>query len=110
MAEISMASNIPEFSVTELSLALKRNIEEGFARVRVRGELSKVKIHTSGHLYSDLKDADCLINIVCWRAQVAKLPIRPEEGLEVICTGKITTYPARSNYQMVVESIELATK
>lgn len=103
-----MASNIPEFSVTELSLALKRNLEEGFARVRVRGELSKVKIHTSGHLYSDLKDADCLINIVCWRAQVAKLPIRPEEGLEVICTGKITTYPARSNYQMIVETIELA--
>jgi exodeoxyribonuclease VII large subunit len=108
VAEIDMASNIPEFSVTELSLALRRNIEEGFARVRVRGELSKVKIHTSGHLYSDLKDADCLINIVCWRAQVAKLPIRPEEGLEVICTGKITTYPARSNYQMVVETIELA--
>jgi exodeoxyribonuclease VII large subunit len=101
-------SNIPEFSVTELSMALKRTLEDGFARVRVRGELSKVKIHTSGHLYSDLKDSDCLINIVCWRAQVAKLSIRPEEGLEVICTGKITSYPARSNYQMLVESMELA--
>ena len=101
-------SNVPEFSVTELSMALKRTLEEGFGRVRVRGELSKVKIHSSGHLYSDLKDADCLINIVCWRAQVAKLSIKPEEGLEVICTGKITSYPARSNYQMLVESIELA--
>ncbi len=101
-------SNVPEFSVTELSMALKRNIEDGFNRIRVRGELSKVKLHSSGHLYSDLKDQDCLINIVCWRAQVSKLSVKPEEGLEVICTGKITTYPARSNYQMIVETMELA--
>jgi exodeoxyribonuclease VII large subunit len=108
MVLYNMASNIPEFSVTELSMALKRNIEDGFSRVRVRGELSKVKLHSSGHLYSDLKDQNCLINIICWRAQVAKLSVKPEEGLEVICTGKITTYPARSNYQMVVETMELA--
>jgi exodeoxyribonuclease VII large subunit len=76
--------------------------------VRVRGELSKVKIHTSGHLYSDLKDADSLISVVCWRGTVAKLNIRPEEGLEVICTGRITTYPARSNYQLVIDQMELA--
>lgn len=76
--------------------------------MRVRGELSKVKIHTSGHMYSDLKDADCLINLVCWKGSVAKLSVRPEEGLEVICTGRVTTYPGRSNYQLVVEQMELA--
>lgn len=103
-----MNSNVPELSVSELSFALKRAIEEGFGRVRVRGELSKVKIHTSGHMYSDLKDADSLINLVCWKATVARLSVRPEEGLEVIITGKITTYPSRSNYQLVVEQIELA--
>ena len=74
----------------------------------MRGELSKVKIHTSGHMYSDLKDADCLINLVCWKGSVAKLSVRPEEGLEVICTGRVTTYPGRSNYQLVVEQMELA--
>jgi exodeoxyribonuclease VII large subunit len=101
-------SNIPELSVSELAFSLKRTLEETYGRVRVRGELSRVKIHTSGHLYSDLKDADSVINIVCWRSTLAKLSIRPEEGLEVICTGKITTYPARSNYQLIVDKIELA--
>ena len=101
-------SNIPELSVSELSFSLKRTLEESFGRVRVRGELSKVKIHTSGHMYSDLKDADCLINLVCWKGSVAKLSVRPEEGLEVICTGRVTTYPGRSNYQLVVEQMELA--
>lgn len=101
-------SNVPELSVSELSFSLKRTLEESFGRVRVRGELSKVKIHTSGHMYSDLKDADSLINLVCWKATVARLSVRPEEGLEVIVTGKVTTYPSRSNYQLVVENIELA--
>ena len=101
-------SNVPELSVSELSFALKKTLEDGFSRVRVRGELSKVKIHSSGHMYSDLKDADCLINLVCWKGTVARLSVRPEEGLEVICTGRITTYPSRSNYQLVVEQIELA--
>lgn len=101
-------SNIPELTVSELANSIKKTLEDGFGRVRVRGELSKVKIHTSGHMYSDLKDGDALINLVCWRAQVCKLLTNPEEGLEVICTGRITTYPARSNYQMVVEQIELA--
>lgn len=101
-------SNVPDLTVSELSFSLKRTLEETFGRVRVRGELSKVKIHTSGHLYSDLKDADSLISVVCWRGTVAKLAVRPEEGLEVICTGRITTYPARSNYQLVIEQMELA--
>ncbi len=105
---MTAGSNVPDLTVSELSFSLKRTLEETFGRVRVRGELSKVKIHTSGHLYSDLKDADSLISVVCWRGTVAKLNIKPEEGLEVICTGRITTYPARSNYQLVVEQMELA--
>lgn len=105
---MTVNSNVPELTVSELSFSLKKTLEESFGRVRVRGELSKVKIHTSGHMYSDLKDADCLINLVCWKATVARLAVRPEEGLEVIVTGKVTTYPSRSNYQLVVENIELA--
>lgn len=100
--------NIPEMSVSELAHSLKRTLEETYGRVRIRGELSKVKIHTSGHMYSDLKDQDSVLNIVCWRTALSRISLRPEEGLEVICTGKITSYPARSNYQMVVESMELA--
>ncbi len=101
-------TNVPELSVSELAQSLKRTLEDTYGRVRVRGELSKVKVHTSGHLYSDLKDADSVINLICWRGSLAKLAIKPEEGLEVICTGKITTYPARSNYQLVVDQMELA--
>ncbi len=101
-------SNAPEMSVSDLALSLKRTVEDAFGRVRVRGELSRVKIHTSGHMYSDLKDDKSVINAVCWRGQLAKLSIRPEEGLDVICTGRITTYPARSNYQIMIESMELA--
>ena len=101
-------TNVPELSVSELAQSLKRTLEDTYGRVRVRGELSKVKVHTSGHLYSDLKDANSVINLICWRGSLAKLSIKPEEGLEVICTGKITTYPARSNYQLVVDHMELA--
>ncbi len=104
----STKSNVPELSVSELALSLKRTLEDTYGRVRVRGELSRVKIHSSGHLYSDLKDADAVLNIVCWRGNVARLSVKPEEGLDVVCTGKITSYPARSNYQMVVETMELA--
>lgn len=105
---MSEGHNVPELTVSELALSLKRTLEDTYARVRVRGELSRVKIHSSGHLYSDLKDADSVLNIICWRTTLAKLSIRPEEGLDVICTGRITSYPARSNYQMVVEQMELA--
>ena len=105
---MTLGNNVPELTVSELAFSLKRTLEETYARVRVRGELSKVKIHTSGHLYSDLKDSDSVLNIICWRTTLSKLSIRPEEGLDVICTGRITSYPARSNYQMIVEQIELA--
>ncbi len=100
--------NVPEFTVSTLSFSLKRTIEEGYARVRVRGEFSKVKAHSSGHIYTTLKDDQSVIDAVIWRSTAARLAIQPEEGLEVICTGRITTYPARSSYQIVIESIELA--
>lgn len=105
---MAIGNNIPELSVSELAYSLKKTLEDTYARVRVRGELSKVKIHTSGHLYSDLKDADSVLNIICWKGSLGKLAVRPEEGLDVICTGRITSYPARSNYQMIVEHMELA--
>ncbi len=101
-------SNVPEFSVSELAFSLKRTIEDNFSRVRVRGELSRVSIPKSGHMYTSLKDEKSVIDAVCWKGVLAKLNIKPEEGLEVICIGRITTYPARSNYQLIIESMELA--
>ena len=101
-------SNLPEYSVSELSLALKRTIEEGFAHVRVRGEISGYKRHGSGHCYFALKDAEALIDAVCWRQTAIRLPIKPEDGMEVVCTGRLTTYPGRSKYQLVIDRIELA--
>ncbi len=108
MREESPRGNVPEFSVSELAGSLKRTLEDTYGRVRVRGELSRVTVAASGHMYSSLKDDQAVIDAVCWKATMAKLGIRPEEGLEVICTGRITTYPARSNYQLVIESMELA--
>ncbi len=101
-------SNIPEFSVSELAFSLKRTLEDNYARVRVRGELSRISIPKSGHMYSSLKDDKSVIDAICWKGVLSKLSVRPEEGLEVICIGRITTYPARSNYQLIIESMELA--
>jgi exodeoxyribonuclease VII large subunit len=100
--------NVPEFTVTELSLRLKRSIEESFGWVRVRGEISGFKRAASGHLYFALKDADSLLDAVCWKGQAARLGLKPEDGMEVVCSGKLTSYPGRSKYQMVVERMELA--
>lgn len=101
-------SNVPEMSVSELSFSLKRTLEETYGRVRVRGELSRISMPRSGHMYADIKDENALINTVCWKGVLSKLSVKPEEGLEVICTGRISTYPARSNYQLIIESMELA--
>ncbi len=100
--------NIPEFTVSELSQAVKRTVEGAFAQVRVRGEISQFKRHTSGHLYLCLKDTDAVIDGVVWRGQAARLGLKPEDGMEVICTGRVTTYPGRSKYQLVIERMELA--
>ncbi len=101
-------ANIHEYSVSELAFALKRSVEDRFGHVRVRGELSGVKVAASGHLYAGLKDEGAVLDVVCWRGQLARLGFRPEDGLEVIATGKLTTYPARSKYQLVIERLEPA--
>ena len=101
-------SNRPVFSVGELSQALKRVVEGEFAWVSVRGEVSGFKRAASGHLYFALKDSDAVLDAVCWRGVAGRLGIAPEDGLEVIATGKISTYPGRSRYQIVVERLELS--
>jgi exodeoxyribonuclease VII large subunit len=108
MSEAATLTNLPEFSVTELSGALKRVVEENFAFVRVRGEISGLKVPPSGHVYFDLKDDKAVLNAVIWRPSVARLKLRPESGMEVVVTGKLTTYAGRSNYQLIVEQVELA--
>ncbi len=99
---------MPVFSVSELSLAVKQTVEGAFHRVQVRGEVSGFKRAASGHLYFALKDEDAVLDGVCWKGTAARLGISPEDGMEVIATGRITTYAGRSKYQMVVESMELA--
>ena len=96
-------SNLAEYTVSELSQALKRSIEDDFGYVRVRGEISGFKRHGSGHCYFALKDADAVLDAVCWRMTAIRLGIKPEDGMEVVCTGRLTTYPGRSKYQLIVE-------
>src|SRR4051794_13665676 len=103
-----LASNLPEYTVSELSLALKRSIEDGFSHVRVRGEISGWKRHSSGHCYLALKDADAVLDAVCWRQTAIRLGLKPEDGMEVVCTGRLTTFPGRSKYQLIIETMELA--
>jgi exodeoxyribonuclease VII large subunit len=101
-------TNIVEYTVSELSQALRRSIEDGFGYVRVRGEVSGFKRHGSGHCYFALKDTDAVLDAVCWRMTAIRLAVKPEDGMEVVCTGRLTTFPGRSKYQLVVDSIELA--
>ncbi len=101
-------SNAPAYSVSELAFALKRTLETSYAHVRLRGELSKVTHHGNGHVYLTIKDDKSAIDGVVWKGSVRGLGVRPEHGLEVIVTGKITTYPAGSRYQIVIESMEAA--
>ncbi|HLJ62521.1 MAG TPA: exodeoxyribonuclease VII large subunit, partial [Stellaceae bacterium] len=100
--------NLPEYTVSELSIALKRMVEETYAEVRVRGEISGFKRHVSGHCYFALKDADSVLDGVVWRNVAQRLGLVPEDGMEVVCTGRLTTYPGRSKYQLVIDRIELA--
>ena len=101
-------SNLPEYTVSELSTALKRTVEDAYGFVRLRGEVSQPKRVSSGHLYLRLKDDKAVIDGVCWRGTVDRLGIRPEDGMEVVVTGRLTTYAARSQYQIVIESMALA--
>ena len=98
-------SNAQEWSVSDLAGALKRTLEDAFGHVRLRGEISGYRgPHSSGHAYFCLKDQNARIDAVIWKGTFAKLKIRPEEGMEVIATGRITTFPGSSKYQIVVES------
>src|ERR1700740_2457667 len=101
--------NIPELTVSELSAALKKTVEDNFGYVRVRGEVSGFRgPHSSGHAYFALKDESARIDAVIWKGTYGRMRIKPEEGLEVIATGRLTTYPGRSSYQIVIESLEPA--
>jgi len=108
LATEAPGDNAPALSVAELSAALKRTVEGAFDHVRVRGEISGFKRHSSGHCYFTLKDDSACIDAVIWRGSAAALRFAPEDGIEVIATGRLTTYPARSRYQIVVERLELA--
>ena len=101
-------SNAHEFTVSEISGAIKRTLEDQFGRVRVRGEIGRVSRPSSGHLYFDLKDDRACIAAVTWKGQAARLSTRPEEGIEVIATGRLTTFPGQSKYQLIVDEIEPA--
>src|ERR1700748_1571807 len=101
--------NAPEFTVSELSSALKRTVEDRFGHVRVRGEISGFRgPHSSGHCYFALKDESAKIEAVIWTFAHARMRFKPQEGLEVIATGKLTTYPGSSKYQIVIEALEPA--
>ena len=103
--EEPVASNQPEYTVSELSGAVKRVIEGEFGLVRVRGEVGRVSRPASGHLYFDLKDDRSVIAAISWKGQVAKMQVRPEEGMEVVATGRMTTFPGQSKYQLIVEDV-----
>jgi exodeoxyribonuclease VII large subunit len=107
-AAATAQSNLPELSVSELAQAVKRTMETNFDRVRVRGELGRVMLAKSGHLYVDLKDANACINTVMFSREVRGLSFKPEEGLEVIAEGRLSTFPNRSQYQLICDRMEPA--
>ncbi|HET6182145.1 MAG TPA: exodeoxyribonuclease VII large subunit [Acetobacteraceae bacterium] len=101
-------SNLPEYTVSELSGAVKRTLESGFGRVRVRGEITEVRRYPSGHTYFALKDEGAKLSAVLWKSAAARVGLRPEDGVEVIATGRLSAYVDRSSYQLVVDRIEYA--
>jgi len=100
--------NRPVFSVSDISQALKRTVEDNFSHVRVRGEISRLTVARSGHMYLTLKDENAVLDGVCWRGTVGRLSVSPEDGMEVIVTGRLSTYAGRSSYQIVIEQMEVA--
>ena len=108
VAEEIAGDNALALSVGELSLKLKRMVEGEFGHVRLRGEISGYKRATSGHVYMSLKDENAVIDAVMWKGAANTLPFQPQDGVEVIATGRLTTFPGRSKYQIVVERMELA--
>ena len=108
LAEERQGDNSGVLSVSEISAALKRHVEQGFSHVRIRGEISGFKRAASGHLYLSLKDENARIDGVMWKGNAGRLAFAPQDGVEVIATGKLTTYPGRSNYQIVIDTMEVA--
>lgn len=108
LAEDRAGDNAAPVSVSDLANRLKRHVESAFGHVRLRGEISGWKRAASGHAYLKLKDADAAIDAVIWKGGFARIAFVPGDGVEVVVTGKLTTYPARSTYQLVIESMELA--
>src|SRR4029450_1942054 len=107
--EAAPPGNLVEYSVSELALALKRTVEDAFGLVRLRGEISGFKgQHTSGHCYFTLKDDRGAIGAGMWRSSYQRLKFKPEPGLEVIVRGRVTTYPDKSKYQIVIDQLEPA--
>ena len=110
MSEHSIKSreNFKEYSVSELAYSLKQTVEDMYGHVRVRGELGRVTIAKSGHCYLDIKDSKAVINSILWKGTMNNLSVKLEEGMEVVCEGKLSTYPGRSNYQLIISSVQLA--
>jgi exodeoxyribonuclease VII large subunit len=100
--------NTPEFTVSEIAGAVKQTLEGAFGRVRVRGEITELKAYASGHVYFSLKDESAKIRAIIWRGVASRVGLKPENGVEVIATGKITSYPERSEYQLIVDRLEYA--
>lgn len=108
IAKSESGDNAPPLSISEISSALKRTVEDRFGHVRLRGEISGFKRAASGHVYMALKDDKAVIDAIIWRGNAGRLPFAPEDGLDVIATGKLTTFPGRSKYQIVIDRMELA--
>ena len=103
-----LVSNVPEYTVSEISGAVKRTLEGNFGRVRVRGEITELKRYPSGHIYFSLKDEGAKISGVVWKSAVSRLGMVPENGVEMIATGRISSYAERSSYQLITERMEYA--
>ena len=103
-----MIEQLPEFSVTEISAAIKKMVETTFSQVRVKGEIFGCKRADSGHYYLSLKDENAILAAVCWKGVAMSLAVKPEDGLEVVATGRITTFAGKSSYQLVIEKLEVA--
>ena len=101
-------SNTPEYSVSEISLSIKTSLEAQFSRVKIKGEISGLTVAKSGHVYLNLKDKEATLSSIIWKSRANLLEIMPEEGLEVIALGKISTYMPRSNYNFIIENISFA--
>ena len=96
------------FSVSDISNSIKKLVEQNFSSIKIKGEISKPSFPVSGHIYFNLKDENSIISAVIWRYNSSTININLEEGLEIICTGKITTFSGQSKYQIIVESIEIS--